>query len=145
MREHSCTGAGLSPNRSLRQRWFRIPGDSLHELDFRLGGREISRGTFAPSGVPELVEYRSQFLDIVADERIVYVYELLLDGRRRSISLVTVDLSPQDAGTRLKYTEQFAFVAYTGDGRDDRGEREGGTRLRLNALASVVEETHRRY
>jgi uncharacterized protein YndB with AHSA1/START domain len=88
---------------SLRKRWFRIPtepGTGHHELDFRVGGREIARGTFAPSGVPERIEYRSQFLDIVLDQRIVFMYELLLDGRLRSVSLVTVELAPGADGPR---------------------------------------------
>src|SRR5215472_403038 len=95
---------------TLRRRWFRIPsqpGTVHHDLDLRIGGGEIASGTFAVADVPELIEYRSTFLDIQPDERIVYVYELLLDGRRRSISLVTVELAP-DAGaeTELTYTEQ---------------------------------------
>jgi uncharacterized protein YndB with AHSA1/START domain len=84
---------------TLRRRWFRIPsqpGTAHHELDFHIGGGEIASGTFAAAGVPELIEYRSTFLDIKLDERIVYVYELLLDGRR-SVLLITVELSP-DAG-----------------------------------------------
>lgn len=127
---------------SVRRRWFRIPGPAgtaLHELDFRGGGGERARGTFAPSGVPEQIEYRSWFHDIVANERIVYTYELLLDGVRRSVSLVTVELAPDGDGTRLTYTEQYVFTALTGDGRADMGEREGGTRLQLNGLAAVVE------
>jgi hypothetical protein len=63
-------------------------------LDFHVGGGEIASGTFAAAGVPELIEYRSTVLDIQLDERIVYVYELLLDGRRRSVSLISVELSP---------------------------------------------------
>jgi uncharacterized protein YndB with AHSA1/START domain len=132
---------------SIRQRWFRIPsepGTAQHELDFRVGGGEAARGTFVPadSAEPEQrehIEYHSRFLDIVTDERIVYTYELLLDGRRRSVSLVTVELTPDASGTRMTYTEQYVFVAFTEDGRADVGEREGGTRLQLNGLIAVVE------
>jgi uncharacterized protein YndB with AHSA1/START domain len=115
------------------------PGAGHHELDFRVGGSEIARGTFAASGVAEHIEYRSVFRDIVLDERIVLVYELLLDGRRRSVSLVTVELAADKDGTRLTYTEQYVFVAFTAHGSDDVAEREGGTRLQLNSLAAVVE------
>ena len=127
---------------SLRERWFHIPSTpeaAQHELDFRVGGGEIARGTYAPAGVPEHIEYRSRFFDIAADERIVYTYELLLDGRRRSVSLVTVELAADAGGTLLTYTEQYVFVALTGDGHADIGEREGGTRLQLNGLIAVVE------
>lgn len=128
---------------AVRRRWFGVPGEpgtAHHELDLRVGGGEITRGTFAPSGVPEHIEYRSHFYDIVVDERIVYTYELLLDGRLRSVSLVTVELAAHDVGTRLTITEQYVFVALTGDGRDDIGERRGGTQLQLNGLAAVVED-----
>jgi uncharacterized protein YndB with AHSA1/START domain len=128
---------------SLRRRWFRIPGRSgthRHELDFRIGGGECCRGTFAPAGVEEHIEYRSRFLDIAADERIVLTSELVLDGRRRSVSLVTIELAPGDGGTTaMTYTEQYAFLAPEGDGRAEVAEREGGTRLQLNGLKAVLE------
>jgi hypothetical protein len=41
---------------ALRRRWFRIPSTpehAHHELDFRVGGHEIARGVFAPSGAEE--------------------------------------------------------------------------------------------
>jgi uncharacterized protein YndB with AHSA1/START domain len=128
---------------AVRRRWFRIPGDPAdahHELDFRPGGGEVARGTFAPSGVPERVEYRSHFFDIAPDERIVYGYEVVLDGRRRSVGLATVELEPEGGGTRLTYTEHYVLVAFTGDGSADAGEREGGLRLQLNGLQAVVEK-----
>jgi uncharacterized protein YndB with AHSA1/START domain len=128
---------------SLRQRWFHIPsepGSAHHELDFRVGGGEIAHGTFSPAGIPEHIEYRSWFLDIAADEHIMFTYELLVDGRRRSVSLVTVELVPDAGGTLMTFTEQYVFVAFMGDGRDDVREREGGMRLQLNGLIAVVED-----
>lgn len=126
----------------LRGEWFRVPSDAgpgHHELDFRVGGGELARGTFAPMGVPEYIEYRSRFLDIVADQRIVFVYELSLDGRRRTISLVTVEIAASDAGTNLTYTEQYALVAFTGDGNTDVAHLAGSLRLSLNGLAAAVQ------
>jgi uncharacterized protein YndB with AHSA1/START domain len=128
---------------ALRTRWFAIPGNSdggRHELDFRVGGGEVMSGAFAPAGVEEHIEYRSRFLDITDDERVVFASELVLDGRRRSASLVTVELAPDADGTQLTYTEQYAFVSYTGDGSADVAEREGGTRLLLNRLGAVLAE-----
>ena len=52
------------------------------------------RGTFAAADPREQVEYRSQFLDIVSDERIVFVFEQFLNGVHRSVSLATVELAP---------------------------------------------------
>jgi len=130
----------------LRRRWLRVPGDATearYELDFRPGGREMRRGRFAPSGVAgteELIEYRSVFWDIVPAARIVFGYELVLDGTRRWASLVTVELTPLpgEQGTRLRHTEQYTLLAYTGDGADDQAHLRGGTQLQLNGLAAAL-------
>lgn len=127
---------------AVRRRWFRIPSEpdaAHHELDFRPGGGEVARGTFAASGVPERIEYRSHFFDIVPAERIVYAYETAVDGRRLAVSLATVELAPEPGGTHLTYTEHYALVAFQGDGSADVAERQGGLRLQLNGLQAVVE------
>jgi uncharacterized protein YndB with AHSA1/START domain len=129
---------------ALRRRWFHIPSDpaaAQHELDFRVGGSELARGTVAPSGVPETIEYHSRFVDIVAAERIVFTYEVIVDGRRRSVSLATVELVPEAGGTRLTYTEHYVFLVVTADGRADVAERENGMRLQLNGLPAVLERS----
>jgi uncharacterized protein YndB with AHSA1/START domain len=127
---------------SLRKQWFRIPsepGASHYELDFRIGGHEIAEGAFAPSGVREHVGYRARFLDIVPDERIVFSYEVILDGRRRWVSLVTVELAPDGDGTHMSRTEQYAFLTSTGDGRQDVAHLKGSARLQLNGLSYVMD------
>jgi len=125
-----------------RRRWFRMPGPAAsrhHELDFRVGGQEISRGAFAPTGEhEERLEYRGTFHDIVPGERVVFSYDLTVDDVRRWASLVTVELAPLDGGTRLTHTEQYVFLAYTGDGAHDTAHLQGGTRLQLNALAAAL-------
>jgi uncharacterized protein YndB with AHSA1/START domain len=121
------------------------PADAQDELDFRPGGGEISRGSFAPSGVDgteELIEYRSVFWDIVPGTRIVFGYELVLDGVRRWVSLVTVELSVRSdaAGTRLRHTEQYVLLAYEGDGARDAAHLKGSTSLALNGLDAALGE-----
>ncbi len=124
-----------------RRRWFRIPGtteQAHHELDFRVGGREIARGTFAPLGEEERLEYRATFCDIVPDERVVFACQFTLNEVHRWASLVTVELAPCDGGTSLRHTEQYAFLTCTGDGAQDIAHLKGGTRLQFNALAAVL-------
>jgi uncharacterized protein YndB with AHSA1/START domain len=124
-----------------RRRWFRMPGESpetLHELDFRVGGHELVHGSVVVAGAPEHIGVRAQFLDIVDQRRIVYVHELVLEDRRRSVSLVTIELLPQGPRTHLIYTEQYVFLLLTGDGSDDVAERRGGTRLLMNGLAAAL-------
>ena len=70
----------------LRRQWFANPGgwdDAEWDLDFRVGGCERNAGGGR--------EFRSRFHDIVADERIVFAYDLWHDGRLISVSLTTVE------------------------------------------------------
>ena len=64
-----------------KARWFASPeewGPDEFELDFRVGGRELSRG--GPQGGP-VHTYEARYQDIVADERIIYSYTMDVDGR----------------------------------------------------------------
>jgi uncharacterized protein YndB with AHSA1/START domain len=113
-----------------KARWFAGPdewGPSEHELDFRVGGREISRG--GPTGGPVHV-VDGRYHDIVPGQRIVYTYDLYLDDTRISVSLATVEFTPAGTGTRLIVTEQGAFL----DGYDAPAQREQGTGALLDAL-----------
>ncbi|MFJ9950926.1 SRPBCC domain-containing protein [Kitasatospora sp. NPDC091207] len=127
---------------ALRTRWFRLPGSSknaTHALDFRVGGSEVAANLFVSGDIEERLEYRSRFHDIVPDERIVYVYEAHVDGLRRWVSLVTVELAAEGGGSRLDWNEQFAYLVLSGDGTQDTAHLRGGTRLLLNGLSGVVE------
>jgi uncharacterized protein YndB with AHSA1/START domain len=129
---------------SVRAKWFRLPGRrGVPELDFRVGGGEVAESTFTPAGAEERLEYRSRFLDIVPDQRIVLAYDFSLNGRRRWASLVTVEFAPDARGCVLTWTEQYAFLAVTGDGRQDVAHLQGGIRLQLNGLAAAVEPSSR--
>jgi uncharacterized protein YndB with AHSA1/START domain len=116
-----------------KARWFGNPDDGVDEfeLDFRVGGREVNRGT-APNGKAYTFEARYQ--DIVPDERIVYAYDMHIEEARISVSLSTVQLSPESEGTRLTYTEQGAFL----DGLDTPEQREQGTGGLLDALGEEL-------
>jgi uncharacterized protein YndB with AHSA1/START domain len=119
----------------LRRRWFPVPNswtDTEWSLDFRVGGGEVNAGR-DQRGTYHL--FRSRFHDVVEDERIVFAYDLLLDGRLTSVSLTTVDLRPDDAGgTHLMFTEHGAFL----DCLEDAAEREHGTGLLLDGLETVL-------
>ena len=116
-----------------KARWFggSDEANGEYELDFRIGGRELSRGD-APDG--EVYTYEARYHDIVPDERIVYVYDMHRDKARISVSLTTVDLKAEDAGTRLIYTEQGAYL----DGEDKPEYREQGTGSLLDALGAEL-------
>jgi uncharacterized protein YndB with AHSA1/START domain len=125
----------------LRDRWFRIPGaDSRHELDFRVGGGETATGAFAPSGESETVEWRSRIFDLDEHRRLVFGYELSVDGVRRTVSLVTVTLAPEGAGSRLDYTEQYALLAFTDVEGQDEAHLRGSIQFLLNRLEAALDE-----
>ena len=132
---------------AVRRRWFRMPGDparASHELDFRVGGHEAASGVFAPTGAAEeTLEYRAAFWDLEPGARIVFSYVVTVDGVRRWASLVTVELSalPAGDGTRLRHTEQYAYLAYAGDGAQDIAHLKGSMPLQLNALAAALGAT----
>lgn len=116
-----------------KARWFggSDEANGEYELDFRVGGRELSRGA-ASDG--EVYTYEARYHEIVPDERIVYVYDMHRDKTRISVSLTTVELAAEDAGTRLIYTEQGAYL----DGEDKPEYREQGTGSLLDALGAEV-------
>jgi uncharacterized protein YndB with AHSA1/START domain len=114
-----------------KARWF-VDSDAYLELDFRVGGRERSRGT-APDG--RAYSYDALFQDIVPAERIVYAYDMLIQETRISVSLATVEFTPMgDNGTRLVFTEQGAFL----DGHESPARRAQGMGSLLDALDKEV-------
>jgi uncharacterized protein YndB with AHSA1/START domain len=125
---------------ALKARWYADPdetGTVEFELDFRVGGREISRGR-SPGG-PDY-SYEARFQDIVPDQRIVYTYDMHLDEARISVSLATVELRPAGAGSRLIFTEQGAFL----DGLATPASREQGMGTLLDALGAELRDAPRR-
>jgi uncharacterized protein YndB with AHSA1/START domain len=126
---HRVFAAWADP--AAKDRWFaRAEGWEVapHELDFREGGLEVGRSRM-PGG--PLHTYRAIFWEVIADHRIVYTYEMLIDDARISVSLVTVELSPDAGGTQLALTEHGAFF----DGLEDPDRRRDGTGSLLEALA----------
>jgi uncharacterized protein YndB with AHSA1/START domain len=122
-------------NPALKRQWFGAPdswSDSVHELDFRVGGGEVSSGR-DPSGMRH--GFTSRFHEIAENERIVFAYDLSLDERLVSVSLTTIEFEPDGDGTRLSVTEQGAFL----DERDDPSVRENGTGALLKALGRFLE------
>jgi uncharacterized protein YndB with AHSA1/START domain len=115
-----------------KARWY-VDSDAYLELDFRIGGRERSRGT-APDG--SAYTYEALFQDIVPAQRIVYTYDMHLKGARISVSLATVEFTPVgDSGTRLVFTEQGAFL----DGRESPAGRAEGMGSLLDALGKELQ------
>ncbi|GIH17692.1 SRPBCC family protein [Rugosimonospora africana] len=116
-----------------KARWFAGTA-AEHELDFRVGGREVNRGRHE-SGTPLVFE--SVYHDIVADERIVYASALRSGDDLATVSLTTVEFVAEGEGTRLVLTEQDAFL----DGYEEPAWREQGTGEWLTALEAELRRT----
>lgn len=116
-----------------KARWF--SGDQWQvlerQMDVRVGGRERLKGLWK-SGL--VTTFDAVYHDIVPNTRLVYCYQMFLDERKISVSLATLQLEPNGRGTRLKVTEQGAFL----DGYDDAGSREHGTGHLLDRLGASL-------
>jgi uncharacterized protein YndB with AHSA1/START domain len=106
----------------VKRRWFvEGPGwtTGTYTLDFRVGGREHSEG-----GSPQGGTYGNDTLyqDIIENRRIIFAYTMYANGQRISASLATVELEAVDAGAKLFFTEQAAFL----EGADGPHMRKAG-------------------
>jgi uncharacterized protein YndB with AHSA1/START domain len=114
-----------------KARWFAGPA-AEHELDFRVGGREVARGSHDGGAV---LTFETRYQDIVPGERIVYTSALSVGADVVTVSVTTVEFTPAgDGTTRLLLTEHGAFL----DGREQPAWREQGTRDQLAALGTEV-------
>jgi Uncharacterized conserved protein len=117
-----------------KARWFDGPeGFECYErsMDFRTGGAERLWGKH-PGG--RVSDFRAHYFEVIPDARIIYGYDMHVDGTRISVSLATVEFQPEGQGARLVMTEQGAFL----DGYDDAGSREEGTGWLLDKLGAVL-------
>jgi len=121
----------LSDN-GARDEWFGA-GDAFAETekshDFRVGGHGTEEGQW--HGGPTS-RFFSTYTDIVEHRRIVFTYDMWVDGQHMSTSLTTITLEPDGDRTRLTYTEQGVHL----DGLDSVEGREEGTKGLLEQLAT---------
>lgn len=118
-------------DRNAKARWYQ----PAEVFDFRVGGREFSKG--GPEGGP-VFTFEAYYQEIVPNERLVYTYSLDQGEERISVSIATVELTPAGDGTKLVFTEQGTFF----DGHDTPQQREHGTKELLNLLGKSLGESH---
>lgn len=106
--------------------WLMAPGHQ-HELDFRVGGREI-----AGNGQ---VRFEATYRDIVDGKRIVYAATLHDGDRLSTVSQTTVEFIADGDGTRLVLAEQGAYLE---DDMEQPEWREQGVNSQLDTLAKVL-------
>ncbi|SDU73782.1 SRPBCC family protein [Jiangella alkaliphila] len=122
---------------SIKATWFDDPGGGWTLIDsssdFREGGHEHNESRFGTDG--PVSRFDARYHEIVEDLRIVYSYEMRVDGTRLSVSITSIELAGTAAGTLLTMTEQGVFF----DGLENTEQRRQGLRDVLEALAGAVE------
>jgi uncharacterized protein YndB with AHSA1/START domain len=121
-------------NNDARDQWF--GGGAAFDAsekshDFRVGGLATEEGQW--HGGPHS-KFLSTYTDIVDLQRIVFTYDMWVDGQHLSTSLTTIALEPDGDATRLTYTEQGVHF----DGLDSVEGREKGTEGLLDQLGTFV-------
>ena len=118
--------------------WFRGGPEWIEKVrrqDFRVGGEDELSGQWRETG--KISTFRARYFDIRNDERILYVYEMFIDGKKISTSLATIAFAQEGGRTRLTLTEQGAFL----DDHDDAGSRERGIRAQMEMLAEALKSS----
>lgn len=119
-------------DRDTKAKWFAAADDG-YTLDFRVGGTEAVHGR-GDDGVQLLA--KSDYHDIVTNERIVYTTTLFGDEALSTVSLTTVRFAPKGNGTRLILAEQDTFL----DDQEQPDWRQQGTGDWLDALGHQVDQ-----
>jgi uncharacterized protein YndB with AHSA1/START domain len=112
-----------------KARWFAGPNGG-HELDFRVGGREVNHGIYDG----KVISFESRYQDIKPGERIVYSSTLSGDGELSTVSITTIELEAAGDGTKLVLTEQGTFL----DGQEEPEWRRHGTGDWLDKLGAEL-------
>jgi uncharacterized protein YndB with AHSA1/START domain len=111
--------------------------------DFRIGGVMIDDGRQGEDG--PLSQFRATYTDIAPNERIVYTYDMWLDGvhASTSISTIVIEPAPDGAGTRLTFTEQGVHLdGVHGPGPAAAAGRESGTAGLLDAIGKLLTDAN---
>jgi len=110
-----------------KKSWFAVSDSheiTAFESDFRVGGVETVHYRFGPNTPFPGAELTNDgvYHDIVPERRIVSSSHMSLAGRRVSVALVTIELTPEGDGTDVTCTFQGAFF----EGSDGPEMRKGG-------------------
>jgi uncharacterized protein YndB with AHSA1/START domain len=111
----------------LKARWFAGP-DSVHALDFRVGGQETASGVHDG----QAIDFTTTYVDIVPQQRIAYTSTMTFGGELTTASLTTVEFVTEGDTTRLILTEHGAYL----DGHEKPEWREEGTASQLDKLGA---------
>ncbi len=127
-----------------KAKWFAGPDpwkEQERTVDFRVGGEERVQGRFG-TGPTSL--FIAKYYDIIPNERIVYAYEMFVDGLRLSVSLATIEILSEGPNTRMVVTEMGAYFESQDTararqpGQDAARSREEGTNFLMDKLGASL-------
>jgi uncharacterized protein YndB with AHSA1/START domain len=122
-----------------KARWFcGTPGqwkETDRRMDFRAGGKEHLSGKWTNGTV---TAFDCIYHEIVPDARIVYSYDMRINGKHISVSLATVEFRSVGRSTGLVFTEQLVNL----DDFEDHGGRgrKEGTNKQFDQLERALED-----
>jgi uncharacterized protein YndB with AHSA1/START domain len=117
----------------IKGKWYGDPNkESVADtFDFKVGGVERRTGSIDADN-RYAVELR--YHDIAPNRRIIYAYEVEINGTRHSVSVAVVEMRSSGDGTELSITEHGAFL----DGHENPIGREGGANFILERLGILL-------
>jgi uncharacterized protein YndB with AHSA1/START domain len=106
-------------------------------VDFRVGGRDHAASRH-DSGFT--TTYDAEYVSIVEDELIIYMYGMTVDGTPLSGSVATIVFEPVEGGTLLTLTEQGVYLgSFAEAGGAGRAE---GTAILLESLGTALDSLY---
>jgi uncharacterized protein YndB with AHSA1/START domain len=123
----------------VKRQWF--GGDEFVDVerheDFAVGCVAVADGRFGPDG--PLSQFRGTYTDIIENERIVYTYDMWLDGTHASTSITTIIFEAAEDGTHLTFTEQGVHLdGVHGPGPEAAAGREQGSGELLDQIGVLL-------
>jgi uncharacterized protein YndB with AHSA1/START domain len=123
----------------LKNKWFAGP-ERWTELertnDFRVGGVDISHGRHVGNIESKCV---ATYHAIVPNERIVFVYDMYVNGALVSVTLGTAAFAAKGRSAQLSYTEQSVyFDTPFGPAAQGPAGRKQGTEQLMDQLARAL-------
>ena len=112
-----------------KAKWFgNGDGTPAQIFEFKPGGRESRHGqNFA---------FDVLYQDIIANSRILYSYDMHMNGQKISVSLAAIEFFPEGTATRMKLTEYGLFL----DGLDNIEQRKAGTNMLIGVLGAFLDK-----
>ena len=117
----------------LKQQWFGDTSTPPKVFEFKPGGRESSAGTI-PNG--PTFNFDLLYQDIIPLSRILYSYDMHMDGKKISVSLAAIEFWPDGKATKLRLTEYGLFL----DGLDNVEQRKEGTIGLMDGLGGFLDK-----